>query len=129
MIVHGATFLVNLYAAARSKKNVTFGCNCRKVAGTSAEVTPSIASFTIVALVSEKPMMIIRFAFITEETPMVIAYFGTLSNPIKSEAASSLVFLSKLMILVLEASVDPGSLNPMCPVLPIPRSYRSMPPD
>lgn len=88
-----------------------------------------MASFTIGALVSEKPMITIRFAFITEETPIVRAYFGTLSNPIKSEDASSLVFLSKLMILVLEVIVDPGSLNPMCPVLPIPRSYKSIPPD
>ena len=90
LIVQGATFLVNLCAAARSKKNVTFGCYCRNVAGISADTTPSIASFTIGALVSEKPMITIRFAFITEETPIVRAYFGTLSNPMKSEDASSL---------------------------------------
>ena len=64
-----------------------------------------------------------------ELIPIVIALYGTELNPSKSPEASSLVIGSKLISLVPEFSWDPGSLKPMCAVLPIPSNCRSIPPN
>ena len=50
----------------------------------------------------------------------MIAFFGTFSSPKKSPAASIVEILSRYTNLVVELKDDPGSLNPMCPVDPIP---------
>jgi hypothetical protein len=51
-----------------------------------------------------------------------MAFFGTFSRHEKELAASNLVTLSKFINLVVELTYAPGSLKPICPVLPIPRS-------
>lgn len=70
----------------------------------------------------------ISLAFIIVWIPIVIDFFGTLSSPKKELAASNLVILSKLISLVVDLVPEPGSLKPMCPVLPIPRICMSIPP-
>ncbi len=61
-------------------------------------------------------------------TPMVTASIGTLSSPKKSAAASRRVTVSSAISRVRLCTPEPGSLKPMCPVLPIPRIWKSMPP-
>jgi hypothetical protein len=61
-------------------------------------------------------------------TPIVTASRGTLSSPKKSAEASRRVTASRWTTRVRLSSPDPGSLKPMCPVLPMPRSWKSMPP-
>ena len=60
--------------------------------------------------------------------PIVIASFGTYCSPKKSAAASRRVTLSRCTRRVRLFTPEPGSLKPMCPVLPMPRSWKSMPP-
>ncbi len=59
---------------------------------------------------------------------MVIASVGTLSSPKKSAAASRRVTVSNAIRRVRLSTPDPGSLKPMCPVLPMPRIWKSIPP-
>ena len=60
--------------------------------------------------------------------PMVTASRGTLSSPKKSAAASLRVTVSSVTSRVRSSGADPGSLNPICPLLPIPNIWKSMPP-
>ena len=61
-------------------------------------------------------------------TPIVMAKRGTLPSPRKSAAASWRVIRSSAISRVRESRVEPGSLNPMWPVRPMPRICRSIPP-
>jgi hypothetical protein len=54
-------------------------------------------------------------------TPIVIAYLGTTSSASKNLLLASRVVDVKVLILVLEPSDDPGSLNAICQFAPIPR--------
>ena len=60
--------------------------------------------------------------------PIVIASRGTCSSPKKSAAASRRVITSSWMRRVRLSAPEPGSLKPMWPVFPIPRSWKSIPP-
>jgi hypothetical protein len=60
--------------------------------------------------------------------PIEIASLGTFSIPVNSSAASNLVVSSILTFLVTDDSIDPGSLNPIWPFLPIPNNWKSNPP-
>ena len=55
-------------------------------------------------------------------TPIVIARRGTFSSPKKSLAASRRVTRSSVIRRVRLSRPEPGSLKPMCPVRPMPRS-------
>jgi hypothetical protein len=90
LIVHGAVCLVSLLAAAKSMKKVQFGCYYKYVAGTSDLTAPSTAYTMIPAFDSVNPIITTLLAFITVDTPIVIANRGTLVSPIKSEDASNL---------------------------------------
>ena len=81
----------------------------------------SIAWATTLDLISPQAIIIIRLAFIIVPIPMVMALIGTFSSPKKSLAASILVIESKFTNRVIDSDEEPGSLNPICPVLPIPR--------
>ena len=59
---------------------------------------------------------------------MVMALVGTFSLPPKSRDASRRVKSSKVTKRVPELGADPGSLKPICPVLPIPSNCKSNPP-
>ena len=61
-------------------------------------------------------------------TPIVMACCGTFSSPKKSPAASRRVTGSSVTSRVRLLRVEPGSLNPMCPVRPMPRIWMSIPP-
>ena len=61
-------------------------------------------------------------------TPIVTASRGTLSSPKKSAAASFRVTVSSVTSRVRVAGPEPGSLKPMWPVRPMPRSCKSSPP-
>jgi hypothetical protein len=58
-----------------------------------------------------------------DATPIVTASVGTLSSPKKSAAASRRVIVSSATRRVRESIPEPGSLNPMWPVFPIPRIW------
>ena len=86
-----------------------------------SEVTwPSTAFATLSALCSPQANKTIRFACMILSIPKVIAFLGTLANPPKSTAASIFVLMSKVINRVFELIKDPGSLNPMWPLRPIP---------
>ena len=61
-------------------------------------------------------------------TPIVSACCGTFSSPKKLLAASRRVTGSSVTRRVRLWRVEPGSLKPMCPVRPMPRICKSMPP-
>ena len=86
-----------------------------------SEVTePSTALATLSALCSPQANKTIFFDFMILSMPRVMAFLGTFCNPPKSGDASILVAISKVIKRVLELMVEPGSLNPMCPLRPIP---------
>ena len=61
--------------------------------------------------------------------PWVRQCCGTRStSPPKNRALSLRVWLVNVLIRVREASEEPGSLNAICPSVPIPRICRSTPP-
>lgn len=61
--------------------------------------------------------------------PWVMTWWGTCSmSPSKKRALSTRVCSVSVLIRVREASDEQGSLNPMCPSVPIPSSCRSTPP-
>ena len=59
---------------------------------------------------------------------MVIARRGTYCSPKKSLAASIRVTRSRVISRVRLSRAEPGSLKPMWPVRPMPRSWMSIPP-
>ncbi len=59
---------------------------------------------------------------------MVIASSGTFSSPKKSDAAVRRVIVSSATSRVRDSTLEPGSLKPMWPVWPMPRSWKSIPP-
>ncbi len=89
---------------------------------------PVTAWFTMLALLFPQAMRTIRLAARMVPHPMVMAAVGTFSMPLNAGAASSRVMLFSSIALVSESLGDPGSLNPMCPVRPMPRIWRSIPP-
>ena len=105
-----------------------FGCRWRNVAATSWSTSPSTARARSSALCSPVARMTISRASRIVATPIVIASRGTLSSPKKSAAASCRVTRSSVTSRVRLSAPEPGSLNPMCPVRPMPRSWRSIPP-
>ena len=76
----------------------------------------------IEALLTPQAKSTILRAARTVPTPIVIALVGTFLKPSKASAASIRVTLFKFIIRVAELIFEPGSLNPICPVLPIPSS-------
>ena len=56
-------------------------------------------------------------------TPMVMALRGTFHSPKKSLAASIRVTRSSVIRRVRLSRGEPGSLNPTCPVRPMPRIW------
>ncbi len=61
--------------------------------------------------------------------PWVITWCGTCSmSPSKNRALSTRVCSVSVLIRVREASDEHGSLNPMCPSVPMPSTWRSTPP-
>ena len=61
--------------------------------------------------------------------PWVRQWVGTASmSPSKKRALSIRVWRVSVLIRVRDASDDPGSLNAICPSVPIPRICRSTPP-
>ena len=62
-------------------------------------------------------------------SPCVRHRLGTWStSPSKKRALSTLVWYVRDFTRVREARDDPGSLNAMCPSVPMPRICRSIPP-
>ena len=104
------------------------GWRCRNVAATSWSTSPSTARRTIAALCSPVARIRISRASRMVATPIVIASRGTFSSPKKSAAASCRVTRSSVISRVRLSAPEPGSLNPMWPVRPMPSSWRSMPP-
>ena len=87
-----------------------------------SEVTvPSTALATLFALCSPQASNTIFFDFIILSMPSVMAFLGTFCNPPKSGDASIFVAISSVIKRVLELIVDPGSLNPICPLRPMPK--------
>jgi len=76
----------------------------------------------------DQAIIMIFLAFLIVFIPIVIAALGTLSIPLNDFEASRLVSLCKYTSLVQLFIGDGGSLKPMCPVLPIPSIWRSIPP-
>ncbi len=89
---------------------------------------PSTARATTAALPSPKASITTRRAARIVPTPIVIARRGTYWSPKKSLAASSRVTRSSVISRVRLSGPLPGSLNPTCPVRPMPSSCRSIPP-
>ncbi len=111
-----------------SQYTVADGWRCRNVAATSWSTGPSTARRTIAALCSPVARRQISRASRIVATPIVIAWRGTFSSPKKSAAASRRVTVSSVISRVRDSAPDPGSLKPMCPVLPMPSNCRSIPP-
>lgn len=87
-----------------------------------------MASLTMGALLVPHAMRTMRLAASMVPQPIVMAMVGTFSSPPKLREASSRVTSVSWTALVREFFGDPGSLKPMCPVRPMPRIWRSMPP-
>ena len=117
----GVLMRVSSAAAARSRYAVAFAWRCKNVAATSGDASPSTARRTIAALCSPVAMRAISRASRIVATPIVIASRGTLSSPKKSADASLRVTMSNVTSRVRESGGEPGSLNPMWPLLPMPR--------
>ena len=124
----GVLYRVNSEAADWSKTKVVLLWFCKNVAGTSELISPWIVLFIISALFWPQAINTILLERRIVETPMVIALLGTLSIPLKSKEASTLVMWSKVMIRVPELMWEPGSLKPTWPVRPIPNNWKSSPP-
>ena len=97
-------------------------------AGHVAVMGPSTARFTASAFCSPDARMSSSRASMMVPMPMVIAYLGTSSSVLKKRALSRTVRSLSVLMRVREPSDDPGSLNAMCPLTPMPRICRSMPP-
>ncbi|MNM96061.1 hypothetical protein D3C81_1085270 [compost metagenome] len=76
----------------------------------------------ISAFVSVQAIKIISLALKIVPTPMVIAFVGTFSFPPKAREASRRVKSSNVTTRVPELGAEPGSLNPIWPVRPIPNN-------
>src|SRR5207244_1727021 len=98
------------------------------VAAPVRSTSPSLARFTSAALCSPVARSAISLDATIVPTPIVIASVGTFSAPKKSAAATRRVMESSTTSRVRDVGPEPGSLNPMCPVWPIPRIWKSMPP-
>ena len=83
---------------------------------------------TISAFASDQAKIIIFLALLIVSIPIVIAHLGTFSIPLKAFAASFLVSRCRQTSLVELFIGEGGSLNPICPVRPIPRICKSIPP-
>ena len=127
-MIQGVLNLVNNYPAGRSKKKVASGCSCKNVDGFKALNYYSILFFTMQALLQDQAIMSIFLARLIVYIPIVIAALGTFYIPRKLLAASCRVILCKQTSLVILLVGDGGSLNPICPVLPIPNIWISIPP-
>jgi len=95
---------------------------------TSADGSSSTARLTIVALCSPVAIRAISRASRMDAIPIVIASVGTFVSPKKSEAASFRVIVSSVISRVRDSRDEPGSLNPIWPLRPIPSIKKSMPP-
>lgn len=80
------------------------------------------------ALCSPNASSTTRLALRIVPTPIVIAFLGTFHSPKKSLDASIRVTRSSVIRRVRESRGEPGSLKPMWPVRPMPRSWKSSPP-
>lgn len=70
--------------------------------------------------------LLTSLASMTVCTPTVRAWCGTLLlSPMKNLALASIVSTASVLTLVLEVRLEPGSLNAMCPSVPIPRQKHS----
>ncbi len=89
---------------------------------------PSTAAATAGAFASPKASSTSTPASRIVPMPCVRQCVGTSSMLSKNRALSARVAGVSAFRRVREASDEPGSLNPMCPVRPMPRICRSMPP-
>ena len=108
--------------AASSATIVTSGCNLKIVPGTFGEICPQIVSFNACALSSPLTTTKIFFARMIVPIPMLYACFGTSSADSKNRLLASIVLSFKSTQCVGSTKLSPGSLNPICPFLPNPRS-------
>ena len=90
--------------------------------GKNDDTGPSIISATAWLLCLPRPKRRICFASIIVPIPIVMASVGCVSLSLKKRELFSIVFCVNVLILVLEFKLDVGSLNPICPLVPIPRT-------
>ena len=90
--------------------------------GKNDDTGPSITSLIALLLCLPRPKRIICFASIIVPIPTVIASDGCVSFSLKKRELFSRVFCVNVLTLVLELKLDVGSLNPICPLVPIPRT-------
>ena len=117
-----------LLNAASSATSVTSLCNCNTDAGTCGVIGPKNASRTISALPSPFATIKIFFACIMVLMPIVYACFGTSSAEAKNLLFASMVDWVKFTQCTSLSKDSDGSLKPICPLWPIPRSCKSTPP-
>ena len=99
------------------------------VAGHIAETGPSTSWCTASALARPDASSTRCRAAMIVARPWVRQCRGTSStDPPKNRALSSRVCFVRVLIRVRDASDEPGSLNAMCPSVPMPRICRSTPP-
>ena len=125
---HGRCILVRYAAAARSVQTSALVCICRYEAGSVSETFSSTVLRIISALsspqASRNTFLALRIVFI----PMVIEQGGRLSTPRLRDASLRDVLSSKIR-RVVELACEPGSFIPIIPLLPIPRTAMSIPPN
>ena len=120
---------VSSAAAARSRYSSTSRCVCRNDAGRRVVSGPRSVRSIHPALRSPVAISTIRRARRIVAIPIDSASRGTTSTfPPNSAAFSRRVTSCSLTRCVRAASSSPGSLNPMWPLAPMPRTWRSMPP-
>ena len=104
---------------------MTCGCICNADALHEELIGPSIAFATASAFASPKARRRMLRASRIVPIPIVIATVGM--SPLIL-LLSLIVSSERVFSLVRDARLDVGSLKPICPVRPIPRICRSMPP-
>src|SRR5699024_366243 len=120
--------LVSSSDACSSKTKIQSSCCCSKEAGTCSTEFPSTELRTAEALCCPQASKTILCAFRIVLIPVVIAKRGTCAKLGKLAELAIRVSLSKAIRRVVEILLEPGSLNPICPLDPIPNNCKSMPP-
>ena len=120
---------VSFAAASASTHTSTAGCSCSSDAGSNGVMRPSTSRPTAVDLLRPVASSTIRRARRIVAIPMDSACAGTLPTRAAKERRVRSPRGTRQRGLVRGATSDvPGSLKPMCPLTPSPRTSRSMPP-
>ena len=125
---HGVAKRVSCAAAPRSRHTRAFLWRWSTDAGHEESYLSSIAALTIADLCSPHATSKISLACMIVSIPIVTALTGTWSIEPNMTLASSLELLSKSTNRVGELKDEPGSLKPILPHRPIPKSWKSIPP-